>query len=60
MADSPPNNPEDGNIVYLWKIPVDRSYVKSLDSLLKVIAAVSVYVESIEIELNIIRIFAQK
>jgi len=44
MADSPPNNPEDGNIVYLWKIPVDRSYVKSLDSLLKVIAAVLTFI----------------
>ncbi|XP_005109352.1 CKLF-like MARVEL transmembrane domain-containing protein 4 [Aplysia californica] len=33
------SQPQDGNIVYLWKIPVDKGYVKSLDSVLKVVAA---------------------
>lgn len=32
--------PQNTNIIYLWKFPIDKSYVKSLDSMLKVIAAV--------------------
>lgn len=36
---------QDVDILYLWKIPVDRTYVKSIIGVLKVVIAVSSYIK---------------
>ncbi|XP_076448761.1 CKLF-like MARVEL transmembrane domain-containing protein 4 [Babylonia areolata] len=43
MADSGHSQPgghEDGDIMYIWKIPIDRAYVKSIIGILKFVIAI--------------------
>ncbi|KAH9491650.1 hypothetical protein Btru_030586 [Bulinus truncatus] len=41
MSETPAvTQPSNENIIYVWKFPVDRTYVKSINSLLKVAAAI--------------------
>ncbi|XP_055891291.1 CKLF-like MARVEL transmembrane domain-containing protein 4 [Biomphalaria glabrata] len=41
MADAPTSQTsESNNVVYVWKFPIDRTFVKSINSILKVAAAI--------------------